>query len=105
MQRRNMQLARNYAQRLRERLGENLKQVILFGSRARGKTGKDSDFDFVVVVKKRTKSVRESVLDVDVEMMNDHSALFAPMIYDGREWERAKEFPLGWNVEREGISL
>jgi predicted nucleotidyltransferase len=37
---------------LSEKLGENLKEVILFGSRAYGKAKLDSDYDFLIILKK-----------------------------------------------------
>ena len=37
-----------YAQEVRNRLGPHLRQVILFGSRARGDATEYSDYDFVV---------------------------------------------------------
>ena len=36
---------------LAEKLGSNLKDVILFGSRAYGKPHSDSDYDFLVILK------------------------------------------------------
>ena len=44
------QLARRVAGQLRELYGARLKQVVLFGSRARGDADPDSDMDLVVVL-------------------------------------------------------
>ncbi|HEV2010838.1 MAG TPA: UPF0158 family protein [Candidatus Limnocylindria bacterium] len=44
------QLARHVARELRELYGSRLKQVVLFGSRARGDADPDSDMDLVVVL-------------------------------------------------------
>jgi predicted nucleotidyltransferase len=44
------QLARRVARELRELYGERLKQVVLFGSRARGDADPDSDMDLIVVL-------------------------------------------------------
>ena len=98
-------LAQEYATLLREKLGERLKQVILFGSQARGDAREGSDYDFIVVVDSRTPEVRELVLDADVEMMNRYDTLFAALLYNDAEWEKAQGFPLAWNVEREGVHL
>jgi hypothetical protein len=98
-------LAREYSRRLRERLGDNLVSVTLYGSRARGDAREGSDFDLIVRVRERTDEVRELALEVDVEMMNEFEELFVGVVYDEREWERAERFPFGWNVKREGLSL
>ena len=100
-----MKVAREYARRLKKRLGDNLLSVTLFGSRARGTAREGSDFDLIVRVKSRADDTREAVLDVNVDMMDEFEMLFMGMLYDEKEWSRAKRFPLGWNVDREGIAL
>ena len=40
-----------FAGRLRQRLPHGLKQVLLFGSQARGDATEASDYDFAVIVK------------------------------------------------------
>jgi len=98
-------LAREYAAILRRDLADRLKEVILFGSQARGDAAEGSDYDLIVVVDRRTPEIREAVLDADVEMINRYGILFAALIYDEAEWRRAQDFPLAWNVEREGIRV
>lgn len=98
-------MARDYCQRLRARLGKNLVSVILYGSRARGDARDGSDFDLIVCVRERTKQAREIVLDVDVEMMNEHDELFVGTLYSEAEWARTRKFPFGRNVDREGLAL
>ena len=82
-----------------------MKQIILFGSRARGDSSEYSDFDFVVIVDKKTPAVREKILDTEVEMMDKYERLFSTIIYDEREWKKASAFPLAWNISREGIRV
>ncbi len=79
--------------------------MTLFGARARGDAREGSDFDLIVRVRERTDAAQESVLDVNVEMMDVFGELFVGMIYDEEEWSRTKRFPLGWHVDREGIAL
>ena len=38
---------------LRDRFGDNLKDVVLFGSQANGTAHKDSDYDFLIVLKEK----------------------------------------------------
>jgi len=82
-----------------------VRRVVLFGSRARGDARDGSDFDVLVVVSERTREVREAVLDVAVEMMDSHEALFASLVYDEVEWTRARKFPLAWRIQEEGIEV
>lgn len=70
-----------------------------------GEANEGSDYDFLLVVDKRTEELREQVLDAGVEMMNRHEKLFAALIYDESQWEKAKAFPLAWHIEKDGIVI
>ena len=61
-------LAEEYAAILRSKLGSCLKQVILFGSQARGDSWEGSDHDILIIVNKRIPDIREKTLDAAVEM-------------------------------------
>jgi len=90
---------------LQQTLGNRLVELRLFGSHARGDADEGSDFDVLVIVDRHTDDVREMVLDADVEMMNRYEKLFAALIYDESEWQKARSFPHAWNIEREGVVL
>jgi predicted nucleotidyltransferase len=98
-------LATEYAGLIRHRLGARVREIILFGSRARGDAEEASDYDCVVVVDRKTPDVREAILDADVAMLDRHERLFAALLYSENEWQRAKNFPLGWNILKEGVVL
>jgi predicted nucleotidyltransferase len=46
---------------LRDRFADNLKEVVLFGSQANGTAHKDSDYDFLIILKEKVdwKTERE----------------------------------------------
>ena len=94
-----------YSRRLRETLGDNIKKIILFGSRARGDFHEGSDYDFVIVVERKDKNVREKISDVAVEFLDRYDELSANIVFDEHEWKRQQGFPLGINIEREGLHL
>ena len=102
---RDLELAREYASRLRDRLGDDLIAVTLYGSRARGDAREGSDFDLIVRVKRRTGEVQDVVTEVDVGMMHEFGELFVGMPYDETEWAQEKRLPFGWNVAREGVGV
>lgn len=52
------QLARQYAEILRDTLGERLVSVVLFGSVARGEAGPYSDIDLFIVLEDAPRSMR-----------------------------------------------
>jgi len=90
---------------LQQSLGDRLVELRLFGSHARGDSDEGSDYDVLVIVDRRTHDIRETILDADVEMMNRYEKLFAALIYDESEWQKARNFPHAWNIEREGIVI
>lgn len=100
-----MDKAKEYGQLIRMKLGPHVKQIVLFGSQARGNAQEGSDYDFLVVVDERTRDIREAVLDVGVEMLNRHDRLFATILYSEEEWRESSRFPLGWNIQCEGIAV
>jgi uncharacterized protein len=95
--------ATEYAEEIRKRLGAHVRQVVLFGSRARGDAGDGSDYDFLVVVDQRTREVRDAVLDAGVTMLNRYDRLFASLLYSDEEWRKVQGYPLGWNILKEGV--
>jgi predicted nucleotidyltransferase len=90
---------------VRERLGPRVRQVVLFGSRARGEGREYSDYDDVVVVDRRSADVREAILAIEVDLMNRYGSLVACLLRDEREWEASRRMPIGLNVAREGVPL
>ncbi len=100
-----IQLTHKYASLVRESLGDNLNKMVLFCSRARDEETKESDFDIALVVNRRNPEVREKVIDAEVEMLNQYDVLFATLVYEPHEWEKEQDFPLGWNIRKDGIEI
>lgn len=98
-------VALEYAREVRKRLGGHARRIILFGSQARGEASDGSDYDFIVVLDHRTREARDLISDAGIELLNERDAMCAALIYDESEWRNTLRFPLGWNVEREGVLL
>jgi predicted nucleotidyltransferase len=61
----------DFSQLLRLHLSDNLKDLVLFGSRINGKAKKDSDYDFLVILKQKAdwRTEREiSDLSYEIEL-------------------------------------
>jgi len=98
-------VAAEYARDVRSRLGSHVRQIILFGSQARGDAGSHSDYDFVVVLDERTRELRNAVLDAGGSLLEEQGELCAALVYDSDQWEQVRHSPLGWNIERDGIVI
>jgi len=98
-------VAIEFARQVRQRLGPRVRRKVLFGSRARGDARDDSDYDDVVVVDRRSPEVRETLLGIEVDLLERHGSLVACLLRDEREWEASRRMPIGLNVAREGVPL
>ena len=94
-----------FSSALSKRLSGTIRQIILFGSRARGDAYEGSDYDFVVIVTERNKDIIDSIREVEVEFINRFDEVSASLIYNEEEWRRRRTLPIGINIEREGIRI
>lgn len=98
-------LSQEFANSVRKKLGKHVKEIILFGSRARGDFTEGSDYDFLIVLDQRRKAYEKILLEIGVDFLNKYNILIGDIIYDEKEWELRKKFPLGLNIMKEGIEL
>jgi len=69
-----------------------LHQVILFGSRARGDAGPDSDIDVMVVLDEpRTREVRDLISKCAWEAGFDAGVVIVPIVVSRENWENGPE--------------
>ena len=98
-------VVQEFATTLRQRLGSHLRQILLFGSRARGDAQDGSDYDMLVVVDYRTPELRAVILEVESQLMERYGALVATVLCSETEWQQFQGFPLARNIAREGVHL
>jgi len=98
-------VVQEFAAMLRQRLGSHLRQLLLFGSRARGDAQDGSDYDMLVVVDHRTPELRAVILEVESQLMERYGALVATVLRSETEWQQFQGFPLARNIAREGVPL
>ena len=94
-----------YSNKVKELLKDNLVQIILYGSRARGDFHEGSDYDFVIIVKQHNKSVRKQISMIGVEFLNRYDQLASSLVYNQQEWADIQLFPIGINIQRDGIAV
>jgi len=101
-------------QHIAQKIKEKIKQknpfadVILFGSHARGKSHKDSDWDILILLSQSNvsrlieKEYRDELFDIELEIGEPISAL----VYSKNDWDQKHAItPLYQNIKREGIIL
>lgn len=94
-----------FLKQIRQQLGPHLKQVILFGSRARGDFTADSDYDCLVVVDEVTPEIKEKIYEVTGEILYHYNELFSAFPMAQQKYQHDIYEPLLMNVRKEGVIL
>lgn len=98
-------IAEEYSRKVRSALGARVKDIILFGSRARGDCTEWSDYDMLVIVDKRDRVLRDVVIDIEVGILDTYERLVGSIVYEHGEWEHKINTPLGMNIRKDGIRM
>ena len=98
---------RDLRARLRDLLGDRLKAMILFGSKARGDFDPDSDLDVAVIVEGLDRALKRKVIDVVVELEVERLIPFTSLVLSPEEFAalRSRERRIALDIESEGILL
>jgi len=85
--------------------GPVLDRVVLFGSRARGDAGPESDYDLAVFLKHMDNRRAEAnrLADLKVRFIDDTGAFIDAKAFRAEEY--AKRSPLMHEIRRDGITL
>lgn len=92
---------------LKEKLGDEIISIRLFGSKVRGDFYEDSDIDIFILVKEKTLDIREKVSDLTADYIFNYDLPLSAVLYDLFEYQKNKELGSFFfeNVEKEGILL
>lgn len=98
-----------YVEELRKIYKENLDQVILYGSYARGDFRVESDIDVMILVKMSEVELieyRDKLSNVTYDINMDYNIDIKPITQDKMEFERwLKVYPFYANIKRDGVVL
>jgi uncharacterized protein len=88
-------------------LGDDLKVVVAFGSKIRGNSVQDSDFDILVVIKQRTFSVIDTINALFLQEEKNTGIPFSVVIKSQDTFLKEKTFntPFYRNIKNEGLLL
>ena len=100
-----------YTREVAKLLGKHLKQIILYGSYARGDFNADSDIDIMILTDFTDKEIveyRSKVIEIayDIEYDNDFEITISPLLKNIDKfnyWLGA--LPFYMNVQKEGVVL
>ena len=101
-----IQLVRRIKNYLIERYGEKIKDVILYGSYARGQFTENSDIDILVLVDDTLNpfEVRENLSDLLLDILLDEEELISVIVLPENFFENYNS-PFMINVKKEGVKV
>ena len=101
-----------YVKGLLKIIGKDLRQVILYGSYARGeqdKNGEISDIDIMILVdlnEEKIKEIEKKVIDYSYDLDLEYDILLSPIIENIENYKnRTRYMAFYKNVENEGVLL
>lgn len=96
-----------FADLLRKRYGSLIREIILFGSKVKGESVKDSDIDILIVLSTLSWEIKKTISKIAAEENIKHNVIISTIRYDADTWENPviKASPFGASVRNEGIWL
>jgi predicted nucleotidyltransferase len=91
--------------KLRHQLGNHIKQVILFGSRARGEQSVLSDYDCMVLLDVIPSDINNIIDEITGELLYEYNVIFSVFPVAESRYLKQIHNPLFINVKNEGIAL
>ena len=82
-------------------------ELIIFGSKARGRATEDSDLDMIVLIREGDWKTKKAVARPGYLLAIDTSAVPSLMVFTREEWERHRqlEAPFWQTVSRDGVAV
>jgi len=101
----NIEKLRNLSKKLKEEFGDKVKEVILFGSYARGDFTDDSDVDIIVVVD--DDRIEKEVRKIAYSFIPEVGKLISVKVIGKKTFESMRKmgFSLIRSIEREGMQI
>ena len=94
-----------YRQAVAQQFPGLIRQIIIFGSKARGTATEDSDLDLLVVITGGDWRLKDAVTQPGYSLAIDKDVVPSIMVYTEEEWEQRRndEAPLWQMVNRDGV--
>jgi len=91
--------------KLRERF--DVRDMRLFGSKARGQAGPDSDVDIMIELEKRSPEIQSEIDDITFEVNLGNDSFITTIVFGHDELQQGpmKESPIYKMIQKEGIPV
>ncbi len=92
---------------LNEFLGDRIVGLIIYGSKARGDYGSESDIDIAIIIRELTRELKKQVFDIIVDIELEYLTPLSTLVLSEEHFEflKKRERRIALDIEREGIPL
>ncbi|NCO68878.1 MAG: hypothetical protein COZ31_01390 [Nitrospirae bacterium CG_4_10_14_3_um_filter_44_29] len=96
-----------FAEHLKERFGNIITDIILFGSKVRGESSKYSDIDILIVLAKTSWEIKKGISELAAQENLKYNVIISTVRYDSATWDApvVKASPFAKTVKEEGVWL
>lgn len=109
LQKKEEKIVREYIDSIRKHFPDIVDRVILFGSKAREDSHRESDIDLLIVINTDNRQIKRKILDLswDAMLNNDFKIFISPVIFFKKEYEQYQKWHSSFlhNVAKEGVKL
>jgi predicted nucleotidyltransferase len=102
-------IIKEYADSIRTNFPGVVNNIILYGSKARGDSHRESDIDMLVVIDSNDKKAKRVISDLswDVMVHHDFKAYISSIVFFTQEYEQYKQWHSSFltNVLHEGVKV
>ncbi len=98
-------ILKQLSETLKKEIGENSKDIILFGSRARKDFSPKFDYDVIVLVDRESKELVGKIFNLSCEIGWEHNVVITVFVHEQSYYERKKYEPLFMNIRKEGVHV
>jgi predicted nucleotidyltransferase len=95
----------SFVDRLQQSFPHRILQLSLFGSKARGESGPDSDVDVLVIVDQDDRALRRGIIDIASELSLEYEVLLSPKVIGVQRWKTVQGFRLYQNIARDALPI
>ncbi len=98
---------RDFLKRVKEKFGDRIEKVILFGSYARGDAGEESDIDLLVITGGERFEMQKNLSGVAIDILLETGVYISAKAVSIEEYSLMKKIKTGFyqNIAREGITV
>ena len=94
-----------FKDRMNRNFSNKIRLIELFGSKARGDSGKESDIDLLVITEKKDRRLRHRIYEDGLDIDLKYNVYLSLKVFPASEFSRFQKMntPFMQNIKKEGI--